>query len=145
MNYLQSLEKSVNSIKDPTEKSEEIYVDKVVNKCEDHDKTCQPKAIVVEPVEREIAKPSHFNPDVESISVVDDKIRNAQTCFPEFQLNFNLKLFRPLLTWRYRRLNKYGHSPPPINNLKLFPYPLFHGEIDFLISAGTVVTPHRVN
>ena len=87
MNYLQSLEKSVNSIKDPKEKSEEIYVDKVVNKCEDHDKTCQPKAIVVEPVEREIAKPSHFNPDVESISVVDDKIRNAQTCFPEFQLN----------------------------------------------------------
>ena len=73
MNYLQSLEKSVNSIKDPKEKSEEIYVDKVVNKCEDHDKTCQPKAIVVE----EIAKPSHFNPDVESISVVDDKIRNA--------------------------------------------------------------------
>ena len=94
MNYLQSLEKSVNSIKDPTEKSEEIYVDKVVNKCEDHDKTCQPKAIVVEPVEREIAKPSHFNPDVESISVVDDKIRNAQTCFPEYQLNFNLKLFQ---------------------------------------------------
>merc|ERR1711884_95084 len=27
MNYLQSLEKSVNSIKDPKEKSEEIYVD----------------------------------------------------------------------------------------------------------------------
>jgi len=77
LNFLQSLEKSFNCIKDPQEKSEEIFVDRVMDKAKDHDKTCQPSELEVKDVENaanNVSKPSHFNPEVESISVIEDKM-----------------------------------------------------------------------
>jgi len=49
----------------------------VMDKAKDHDKTCQPSEVEVKDVENaahDVSKPSHFNPEVESISVVEDKI-----------------------------------------------------------------------